>query len=56
MNKVNLFPALTVPFPLIFFSSVFIAFEVILLTNAGKLSLAKGVATVFSVFLPKLPN
>ena len=38
--KVNLFPALTVPFPLIFLSSFYIAFEVKLLTSPCKFSLA----------------
>ena len=41
INKVNPFPALTAPFSLIFLSNLFIAFEVQLLTNPGKLSLAK---------------
>ena len=27
-----------------------------MLTNPGKLSLAKGIETVFSAFFPKLPN
>ena len=40
MSKVNPFPALTSPFPLIFLSNLFIAFEVKLLTYPGKLSLA----------------
>ena len=44
MNKMNLFPALTAPFPLMFLSSLFIAFE------------AKGIATFISTFLPKLSN
>ena len=48
-NKVNPVPALTAPFPLIFLN-LFIAFEAILLTNPGKLSLAKGVATIISAF------
>ena len=56
MNKVNPFTALTTLFPLIFLSHLFIAFEVILLTNPGKLSLAKQIATFFIVFLPKLPK
>ena len=43
-NKVNPFPALTAPYPLIFLSTLFIAFEVKLLTNPGKLSLAKVIA------------
>ena len=50
MNKVNIFPVLTAPFPLIFLSNLFIAFAVTLLTNAGKLSLVKGIATFISAF------
>ena len=50
MNKANPFPSLTSPFPLTFLSNLFIAFEVILLTNPGKLSLAKGKATFVSAF------
>ena len=49
INKVN-------PFPLIFLSNLFIALKVKLLTNPGKLSLAKGIAISFSAFFPKLPN
>ena len=56
MNKVNSFPALTAPFPLIFLSNLFIAFEVRLLTSPGKLSLAKGIATFVSAFFPKFAN
>ena len=56
INKVNPFPALTAPFPLNFLSNIFIAFEVKLLTNPDKLSLAKGVALLVRVFSPKLPN
>ena len=41
MNKVSPFPALIAPFPLIFLSNLFIAFEAKLLTNPGKLSLGK---------------
>ena len=41
MNKVNPFPALIAPFPLIFLSNLFVAFEAKLLTNPGKLSLGK---------------
>ena len=33
INKVNPFPALTAPFPLIFLSNVFVAFETKLHTN-----------------------
>ena len=50
INKVNLFPALTAPFPVIFLWNLFIPFEVKLLTNPDKLSLAKGVATFVSAF------
>ena len=50
MMKVNPFPALTAPFPLIFLSHLFIVFEVILLTNSGKLSPAKGTATFLVLF------
>ena len=50
MNKVNPFPAL------IFLSNLFIAFDVKLLTNPSKLSLAKGIAIFASHFFPKLPN
>ena len=53
INKVNLFP-LTAPFPLIFLSNLFITFEFKLLTNAGKLSLAKGIAMFVCVFFLKL--
>ena len=56
INKVNPFRALTAPFPLIFHSSLFIAFEVKLLTNPIKLSLAKAIAIFVSAFFPKLPN
>ena len=48
INKVNPFPALTAPFPLIFLSNLVIALEVKLLTNPGKLSLAKGIAIFVS--------
>ena len=41
VNKVN-------PFPLIFLSNLVIALEVKLLTNPGKLSLAKGIAIFVS--------
>ena len=56
LNKVNPFPALTAPFPLIFLSNLFMALEVKLLTNPGKLSLAKGIAMFVGAFFPKLPN
>ena len=56
INKVNPFPAFTAFFPLIFLSNLFIAFDVKLLTNPGKLSLAKGIAMFVSAVFPKLPN
>ena len=40
INRVNLFPVLTAPFPLILLVNLFIEFEVKLLTNPGKLSLS----------------
>ena len=56
INKANPFPALTAPFRLIFLSNLFIPFEVKLLTNPGRLSLAKGIAIFVSDFFPKLPS
>ena len=56
IDKVNPFPAFTAPFSLIFLSSLLILFEVKLLTNTGKLSLAKNIATFASAFFPKLAN
>ena len=55
LSKVNPFPALTAAFPLISISNLFIAFESKLLTNSGKLSLAKEEATFVSALMPKLP-
>ena len=52
----NPFPALTASFPLIFLSNLFIAFDVNLPNNPGKLSLAKGVATFVSTFFPNLSD
>ena len=46
----NLFPAPTAHFPLIFLSNLFIAREVKLLTNPGILSLAKGIVPFVSTF------
>ena len=43
INKANSFPDVTTPFPLIFLSDSFIAFEAILLINLFKVSLAKGI-------------
>ena len=51
INKVNHFHPLTAPFPLIFLSNLFIAFEGNLLTSSGK-GITKSVIT----FLPKLPS
>ena len=56
INKANPFPALTTSFSLIFLSNLFIALEVKLLTNPGKLSLAKEIATFICTFFPKLPK
>ena len=56
INKVNPFPALTAPFLLAFVSNLFIASEVKLLTNPGKLSLAKGIAMFVSAVFLKLPK
>ena len=52
MNKSNPFSAMTVPFSLNFLSNLFIAFEVKLLTNPGKLSLAKEIAIFVSALFP----
>ena len=54
INKVNRFPALTAPFPFIFLSNLFIAFEVKLLTNPGKSSLAQGKAIFGNAFFPQV--
>ena len=51
INRVNPFPTLTAPFPLIFLSNLFISFEVKLLTYPDKLSLAKGIAIFVSAFV-----
>ena len=50
MDKVNPFHVLTAPFPINFLSNLFIALEVKLLTNPGKLPLAKGIATFVRAF------
>ena len=52
MNKVNPLLALTAPFPIIFLSNLFIAFDGKLLTNPSKLSLAPGVKKHLLVFFP----
>ena len=56
INKVNPFPTLTAPFPVIFLSNLFIVLEFELLTNPGKFSLPKGIAIFVSAFFPNLPN
>ena len=43
MNEINLLPAVRVPFPLIFLSNLFVAFE-------AKSHLAKGIAILASGF------
>ena len=50
INKVSPFPTLTAPSPLIFLSNLFILFEANLVTNPGKLSLAKGIARSATTF------
>ena len=52
INKVNPFPALTAPFVFILLSDLFMALEVKLRINPGKLSLAKGIGTFVSAFFP----
>ena len=49
INKVTPFSALAAPFPPIFLSNIFVAYEVRLLTYPGKLYLAKGIE-IFLVF------
>ena len=56
INKVNPFPVLRAPFPPIFLSNIFIAFEAKVHANPGKLFLAKGIPRSAIAFLPKLPN
>ena len=56
ISKVNLLPALTAPFPLIFLSHSFIGFEFKLLNYPDKLSLAKEISMFVSASFPKLPN
>ena len=55
MNKVNPFPALTAPRPLIFLSTSSNTEEVALVANLGKTSLVKGTARSNNAFFPKLP-
>ena len=56
INKVNPIHSLTAPFPLIFLSNLFIAFKAKLLTNIGKLSLAKVMSMFVGAFFPRSPN
>ena len=56
INKVNPFLALTVCFPIVFLSNLFIGFEAKLLTYPGELPLAKGIARSVITFLPKLSD
>ena len=50
INKINPLPSLTDIFPHFILSNLFIAFEAKLLTNPGKLSVAKAIATFVSAF------
>ena len=50
IKKVNPFPALTAPFPLILISNLFIVSETKLLTNPGRLSLAKEITRCYYLF------
>ena len=52
INETNPFPAHTAPFPSIFLSNFFIAFEAKLLANLGKLFLAKEIETFVRTFVP----
>ena len=52
INKTNPFPAPAAPFPFIFLSNIFIAFEAKLLANLGKLFLAKEIETFARTFVP----
>ena len=56
INKVNPFPALAAPSPLIFLSNLSFAFKVKLLTNPDKFSHAKEIAILVSAFFPNLSN
>ena len=52
LDKVNPVPVLTSPDPPIFLTNLFIALEIKLLTNPGKLSPARGISTFASAFFP----
>ena len=56
INKVNPFPALAAPSPLIFLSNLSFSFKVKLLTNPEKFSHAKEIAILVSAFFPNLSN
>ena len=56
INRVNPFLALAASFPFVFLSNVFIALEVILLTNPGQLYLAREITPFISSLLPELSN
>ena len=56
IKKNYAFSSLRAPFPLIFLLNLLTAFEVKLLTNPGKLFLAKGIATFAIAFFPKFAN
>ena len=55
MDKVNAFPPLTAPCPLIFLSNLSNTNEIALAANLGKTPLVK-VATRSNNFLPKIPK
>ena len=55
-KKVDRFPALTAPFPLVFHSNLFIESGVKLRTNPDKPPLTKGIAMFVSAFFSKLPE
>ena len=50
INKVNLFPALTFPFPFIFLSNLFKIDQAALVANSDKISLAKQTGRSKSLF------
>ena len=56
INKVIPFLYLRTIFPLISISNLFIAFEIKLLNNSDKLSVANGIASFSSVIFSKLAN
>ena len=54
--QANILPALTAPYPRLYFSNKFISSEAKLLANPGKLSQAKKIASFVGAFFPKLAN